>query len=109
MAISQNSTKEALARAYGQLGNWIGVFTSGGEASGGDPVYTRVQTTWTEGGDDGIIVGSQVDIDLPAGTYTHVGIFDAQTGGTLIDKKAIDAKTLDGQGKLLIKPTYTQS
>ena len=112
MAISQGSTREALAQAYTGLGSWIAVYTDPGttEASGGG--YTRVQTTWSGGTpDDGVYVGSQVEINLPAGDYSHVGIFTAQTGGTLVDKKALsEVRTLQGDGgKLLITPTVTIS
>lgn len=111
MALSSNSTKEALATAFGNLGAWIAVYASPGttEAAGGSPAYARKQTTWVGGSADGIITGSQVEIDLPAGTYTHVGIFDAATGGNLIEKAAITSTTLGAQGKLLVTPTYTQS
>ena len=50
-----------------------------------------------------------MEIDLPSGTYTHVGIFDAQTGGNLIEKVAITSTQLGAQGKLLITPTVTIS
>lgn len=112
MALSQGSTREELAKKFTELGSWVAVYQSGGstEASGGSPAYARKQTTWSAGTPaDGIYVGSQVEIDLPAGTYSHVGIFDSVTGGNLIEKKAITSKTLDGQGKLLITPTITIS
>ena len=109
MALSQDATKEALATAFTGLGNWIAVFTSGGstEATGGSPAYARKQTTWAAGGTDGIATGSQVEIDLPAGTYTHVGVYTASTGGTLIEKTAITSTALGAQGKLLVTPPIT--
>ena len=111
MALSQASTKESLATAFTNLGSWVAVYVSGGttEASGGSPAYARKQTTWAGGAVDGIATGSQVEIDLPAGTYTHVGIFDAQTGGNLIEKVAITSTQLGAQGKLLVTPTITIS
>ena len=109
MALSQNATKEALATAFADLGSWVAVFTSGGstEASGGSPAYARKQTTWDGGAVDGVATGSQVEIDLPAGTYTHVGIYSAASGGTLIEKTVITSTTLGAQGKLLVTPTIT--
>ena len=54
------------------------------EATGGG--YARKQTTWSAGtGGDGIYTGSQVEIDVPAGTYTHIGIYAASTGGSAIE------------------------
>lgn len=111
MALSQNSTKEALATAFTNLGSWVAVYVSGGatEASGGSPAYARKQTTWDGDVSDGIATGSQVEIDLPSGTYTHVGIFTAASGGTLVEKVAITSTTLGAQGKLLVTPTITVS
>lgn len=111
MALSENATKEHLAEAFGALGGWIAVYETGGttEASGGSPAYARKETTWDSGASDGTITGSQVEIDLEAGTYSHFGVFTASTGGTLIHKQAISSKTLDDQGKLLISPTVVIS
>lgn len=109
MALSENSTKEALASTFTSMGTWIAVYdqSTSAEATGGG--YARKQTTWTGGDDDGVSTGSQVEIDLPAGTYNAVGVFAASTGGSPIEKKTISAKTLDGAGKLLITPTITIS
>lgn len=115
MAIAVNATKEALATAYTGLGTWISLHTAdpgttgANEASGGSPAYARKQTTWTGGASDGIATGSQVTFDVPAGTYTHVGIWSTETGGTFRDKCAISSTTLSGQGQVLVTPTYTQS
>lgn len=109
MALSQASTREALAVAFTELGDWVAIFTTGGvvEATGGSPAYARKQTTWSAGAVDGTVAGSQVEIDLPAGTYTHVGVFSAATGGTLIEKVAITSTTLGAQGKLLVTPVIS--
>ena len=111
MALTQNATKEALATAFTGLGSWVAVFASGGsEASGGSPAYARKQTTWESSGtSDGINTGTQVTIDLPAGTYDAVGIYSASTGGTLVEKVSITSTTLGAQGKLLVTPVYTQT
>ena len=67
--------------------------TGASEASGGSPAYTREALTWTAGGDegplgptlqpatDGISWSNQVTVDLPAGTWTHTGFWDAVTSG----------------------------
>src|SRR5690606_2116272 len=70
--------------------------------------YSRVATTWTAPA-NGQVTGSQVTIDLAAGSYTHAGLWTALTGGTFIDKVAIPATTPGGQGTLLIPPTLTIS
>ena len=107
MALTNNATKEALAESFGDLGNWIAVYTSGGttEASGGS--YARKQTTWAAGATDGVITGSQVEIDLPAGTYTHIGVFAASSGGTVIEKTSVTSTEFGAPGKFLVTPVFT--
>lgn len=111
MAISEGATKEALAQAYTARGSWVAAHTSAStEASGGG--YSRVQTTWSAGtANDGIYTGSEVEITVPAGTYTHGAIYTASTGGTRVDVQPLDApRTFVGAGGILrITPTYTQS
>lgn len=115
MAIAVNATKESLATAYTGLGAYISLHTSDpgstgtGEATGGSPAYARKLTAWTAGGSDGVSNGSQVTFDVPAGTYTYVGLWSAVTGGTFRDKCAITSTVLGGQGQVLVTPTFTQS
>ena len=113
MPIAVNATKETLATAYTALGAWISLHTSdpgstgANEATGGSPAYGRKQTTWTAGSSDGIVAGSEVSIDVPAGSFTHAGIWSAATGGNFIDKAAITATTLGAQGAVKVTPTVT--
>lgn len=115
MPIAVNATKEALASAYAGLGTWLSLHTAdpgstgASEATGGSPAYARKQTVWTAGASDGVSNGSQVTFDAPAGTYTHVGIWTASSGGTFVDKVAITSQVLSAQGLVLITPTYTQT
>ena len=112
MALTNNAIKEAMAlEGTSEMGSWIAVYTSGGstEATGGSPAYARKQTTWSGGASDGVYTGSQVALDLPAGTYDGIGIFTASTGGTLIEKIGIASTTLGAQGQILVTPTYSQS
>lgn len=115
MAIAVNATKEALSTEYTGLGAYISLHTSDpgstgtGEATGGSPAYARKLTSWTAGGSDGVATGSQVTFDVPAGTYTHVGIWNAVSAGTFIDKCAITSTVLSGQGQILVTPTITIS
>lgn len=114
MAIAVATTRQALADTYKTLGTWISVHTSDpgttgtSEATGGSPAYARKQTTWTSS-TGGVVNGSQVTVDLPAGTYTYIAVWSASTSGTFIDKAAITSTTLGAQGQLLITPTFTQS
>ncbi len=85
MAIAVATTRQALADAYKNLGAWISVHTADpgttgtNEATGGTPAYARKQTTWTSS-TGGVVNGSQVTVDLPAGTFVWAGIWSASTG-----------------------------
>jgi hypothetical protein len=71
-----------------------------------------VQTTWSGGTSDGIVVGSGVTIDVPAGTYTHAGIWSAATGGTFVGSTAIGGGggiIVSAQAQILVTPTFTES
>ena len=56
--------------------------TGASEATGGSPAYARKPVTFTAGSVDGIVSGTAVVFDVPAGTYTHIGLWDLATGGT---------------------------
>lgn len=112
-----NATKEAGALAVTGLGNWISLHTSDpgttgtGEASGGSPAYARKQTTWTGGAADGSVAGSPVAFDVPAGTYTHIGVWSAATAGTFVGGFALSSSTgaLPGQTTVNVTPSVTVS
>lgn len=118
MAGMTNATKETAALAVTGLGGWISLHTADpgttgtDEATGGSPAYARVQTTWSGGSSDGIVVGSGVTIDVPAGTYTHVGVWTASTAGTFIGSTDINGGvgvTVSTQSQVLVTPTFTES
>lgn len=112
MAILVNNTKSILSDAYKALGTYISVHTANpgstgaSEASGGSPSYARVATTWGSSS-AGVVSGSQVTINVPAGTFTHVGLWNASTAGSYIDGCAITSTTLGAQGQILVTPTFT--
>ncbi|MFD3511236.1 hypothetical protein [Nocardia sp. NPDC058666] len=121
MAIAVATTRQVLADAYKSVAGSNTVYisvhsadpgtTGTNEASGGVPAYARKQSAWTSG-TGGVVTGSQVTVDLPAGSYTHVGLWKTATGTAptdFIDKVAISTTTLGAQGQLLITPTFTQS
>lgn len=110
-----NATKESAALNVTGLGSWVSLHTAdpgttgANEATGGSPAYARKQTTWTGGASDGVVPGSQVTIDLAAGTYTHFGIWTASTAGTFVGGGTITSTTLGAQGTILVTPTFTES
>lgn len=121
MAIQIAATRQKTADAYKTLGGdlpsgapWVALHTgapgatgANNQATGGTPAYARKQTTWTSG-TGGVLTGSSVTIDVPAGTYTHASIWTAQTGGTCIDWVPITSTTLGAQGQIVITPSFTQ-
>lgn len=109
-------SKETAADAIIGLGTWISLHTGdpsttgANEATGGSPAYARQQTTWSaDSTDDGVRAGTQVTIDVPAGTYTHFGLWSASTSGTFVGGGTITSTTLGAQGQIKVTPTYTQS
>ena len=114
MTIAINATKEALAAAYAGLAVYASLHTGNpgttqaNEASGGG--YARKAVVWAAGPSDGATIATQLEFDVPAGTYTHVGFSSAVTGGTAIDVYDIPTDIVMSQaGKIRVTPTYTQS
>lgn len=109
------TTLDTAALAKTALGAWISlhvdtVGTDGSnEATGGSPAYAREETTWDLGATSGEVVGTEVVFDVPAGTYTHFGIWTASTGGVYIDGGEIAETTLASQGTINLTPTVTET
>lgn len=110
-------TKETAADAVIALGDWISLHTAdpgttgASEATGGSPAYARKQTTWSaDAVDDGVRAGTQVTIDVAAGTYTHAGQWSASTAGTFVQGIALPSPIVMGaQGQIKVTPTDTES
>lgn len=113
MAVA-NATKETAALAVSGLGNTISLHTGdpgttgANEATGGSPAYARKTTTWTGGTSDGEVTGSAVVFDVPAGTYTHMGVW---AGSTFIGGAALSSSTgaLPGQQTVTVTPKIAVS
>lgn len=108
--------KENVAKAFAAEGTWISLHTAdplltgANEASGGG--YARSQTIWdiTTSAVDGSIIGSEANITVPVGTYTHVGVWSDQTGGTFVAGASIAATTVSGATSVIVvTPTFTIS
>lgn len=107
------ATRNTLCDSLAALGTWISLHTAdpgttgASEASGGSPAYARKQTTWGAAA-GGSRAGSQVVFDVPAGTYTHWGLFSASTAGTYIDGGALPASEIyAAQGQHQVTPTIS--
>lgn len=117
MAIAVATTRQSLADQYKTLGTWVALCTAdpgttgtiSNEATGGSPAYARKQTTWTSS-TGGVVNGSAVTIDVPAGTYTHMALCSASSGAaTMIDKSDIVDVVMSSQGQIVVTPTFTQT
>lgn len=113
-----NATKETAATAVTATGAWISLHTAdpattgANEVTGGSPAYARKLTTWTAGSSDGVVNGSAVSIDVPAGTNaTHAGVSTAATAGTFVGGFALSTPTgtLPGQAVVIVTPSITVS
>lgn len=79
-----SASKDAAVNALTALGNWISLHSADPGTTGSAEVSgaTRQQTTWGASS-SGTSSGSQVTFSsVPAGGYTHYGVWTAQTGGT---------------------------
>jgi hypothetical protein len=114
MAIATAQGKENAAAGYTGPATHVSVHTAdpgttgANEATGGSPAYARIPIVWSAGGVDGVYQSQLISIDLPAGSYTHVGLWTALTGGTFLDKSAITL-TMAAQGLFKIILTTTAS
>lgn len=87
---------------------WCALFNAGTEISGG--TYARVQTTWGSPS-SGSVTGSQVTINVPAGTtITQWALYTASTAGTQYILESLPAnETYGSAGTYLLTPTMTAS
>lgn len=85
------------------------------EATGGTPAYARKAPTFNAGGaagplgasaqpaTPGVAWSGQVSFDVPAGTYTHFGVWDALTAGGFRGGNALSsAQVTAGQGVIKV-------
>lgn len=109
-----NAAKEAAALAVAALGTSISLHTGNpgttgaNEVSGGSPAYSRKTTTWAGGAVDGVVSGTPVTFDVPAGEYTHIGVWN---GSTFVGGSAMSSSTgaLPGQQNITVTPTISGS
>ena len=75
--------------------------TGTNEATGGSPAYARKAVTWAAAASGSVAASNQPAFDVPAGTYTHCGLWSLVTGGTFYGSGDITDEVFAGQG------TYT--
>ncbi|HEC09748.1 MAG TPA: hypothetical protein ENI86_09310 [Acidimicrobiales bacterium] len=91
MTFNQTTRQSMLSYAAG-TSTWASLHTSdpgetgASEASGGG--YARVAITWGSPSGDSMVSGS-LDFTAPAGTYTHIGYWTGNSGGTFKGKSEL--------------------
>jgi hypothetical protein len=109
------ATADVIVTDYKALGNWISLHngnpgstsTPANEASGGSPAYARQSTTWTVAGSTA--TGSSVTFNVPAGTYSYMGLCSASSGNTMVDWAPITPQVITAQNTITITPLATAS
>jgi hypothetical protein len=87
---------------------WLGLGTGGSDAAGltGEPVgggYARQQVSFTGTGLQRNAAALRFTFTAPAGTLTHLGLFDAPAGGNALTWSALGTPaTLNAPGTLSI-------
>ena len=107
------ATADMLVIDYSAMGNWISLHTGNpgststpaNEASGGSPAYARQATTWTVAGSTA--TGSSVTFNVPAGTYSYMGLCSASTGSNMVDWSPISPQVISTQSTITITPLVT--
>ncbi len=76
--------------------------TGASEATGGGPAYARKALTFAASV-SGTAAAAEVTFDVPAGTFTHFGVWSAVTAGTFRGGNALAAsQTFAAQGQLKV-------
>lgn len=105
-----SASKDAAVNALTALGNWISLHSADPGTTGASEVSgtTRQQTTWGASS-SGTASGTQVTFSsVPAGGYTHYGVWTAATGGTFRWGFSLaPGVTLSDVGTVLMTPRVT--
>lgn len=76
--------------------------TGANEASGGAPAYARKALVWGASS-GGVATATEVTFDVPAGTYTHFGVWDAVTAGNFRGGNALQtSQVVSSQGQVKV-------
>lgn len=113
--VAVDATKQTLADAYKSLNGGSTVYvslhtadpgtTGTSEVTGGS--YARVLGTWTSG-TTGTLSMATLTFNVPAGTFTHAGLWSASTSGTFRDKAALTPSvTVGGATTIQVTPSFT--
>lgn len=96
---------EAARLVYASLHTGDPGSTGASEATGGSPAYARKALSFGAAS-GGTATASEVTFDVPAGTYSHFGVWSASTGGTFRAGNALaTSQVVSSQGQ--VKVTIT--
>jgi hypothetical protein len=91
---------EAARLLYASLHTGNPGSTGASEATGGTPAYARKALTFASAA-SGTATAGEVTFDVPAGTYTHFGVWSASTGGTFRGGNPLAvSQTMSSQGQI---------
>lgn len=108
-ALNTAASDETAHYAYISLHTADPGTTGASEATGGSPAYARQSAGWGSPV-AGVATSSQVTFNVPAGSYTHFGLWSAATGGTFYAGHALSAtQSPTGQGTVQLTATLTVS
>lgn len=102
------AAKNAMLNGLGAVALYVSAHTGDpgstgtNEATGGSPAYARKAITWGSASAGSMTTTSSFTFDVPAGTYTFVGLWSASTGGTYYYKISMSSQTFSGQSTLPI-------
>ncbi len=83
-----NAGKHVMLDALGVVADFASLHTSdpsttgANEATGGSPAYARKAITWNAASGGNLDNNANPVFDVPAGTYSHFGLWSDATGGT---------------------------
>lgn len=105
------ATAEAARLLFASLHTANPGTTGANEVTGGSPAYARKSLSFAAAS-GGTATASEVTFDVPAGTYTHFGVWDAATAGTFRGGNPLSASQVvssQGQIKLTVSLPVTAS
>lgn len=109
------SIKNTVATSYGGAATHLALFTADpgttgtvvGEVAGGG--YARQPIVWGAAA-AGVVTSAPMSFAIPAGTtLLYAAACSANSGNTLLDRKAIASVTLGGGGTYLATATFTET
>ncbi|MFE3754543.1 hypothetical protein ACFXO9_09575 [Nocardia tengchongensis] len=121
MSIIVPKTQQILAQAYANINAPTGMFLAIHNADPGQSGtpsteapstngYARKPVTWNPvPAGSGTATAQQVNMTVPAGAWTYAALWDAATGGNMIDRVAIGNSTFQTPSTLLVTPSFTIS